>query len=63
HMAVATPVSVSSTASNNDDADVDDDDNSADEDGAALAERVDACRGSEIPPSDPASMKVTFLLC
>ncbi|KAJ2095469.1 hypothetical protein GGI16_005195 [Coemansia sp. S142-1] len=63
HMAVATPVSVSSTASNNDDADVDDDDDSADEDGAALAERVDACRGSELPPSDPASMKVTFLLC
>ncbi|KAJ2873500.1 hypothetical protein GGH93_003166 [Coemansia aciculifera] len=64
HMAIATPVSVSSTASNNDDADVDDDDeDSADDDGAALAERVDACRGSELPPSDPASMKVTFLLC
>ncbi|KAJ2061075.1 hypothetical protein GGI17_003332 [Coemansia sp. S146] len=64
HMAIATPVSVSSTASNNDDADVDDDDeDSADDDGAALVERVDACRGSELPPSDPASMKVTFLLC
>ncbi|KAJ2819907.1 hypothetical protein GGI24_004646 [Coemansia furcata] len=64
HMSITTPVSVSSTASNNDDVDDDDDDdNSADGDGTALAERVDACRSSEIPPSDPASMKVTFLLC
>ncbi|KAJ2444760.1 Upstream stimulatory factor 1 [Coemansia sp. RSA 2424] len=60
HLTITTPVSVSSTASNNDDDD--DDDDSAD-DGTALAESVDACRGSELPPSDPASMKVTFLLC
>ncbi|KAJ2702620.1 hypothetical protein H4218_000736 [Coemansia sp. IMI 209128] len=65
HLASATPMSVSSTASNNDDADDadDDDDDSVDDDGAALAERADACRSSEIPPTDPASMKVTFLLC
>ncbi|KAJ2811055.1 hypothetical protein FBU31_007855, partial [Coemansia sp. 'formosensis'] len=54
HMSITTPVSVSSTASNNDDADDDDGDNSADDDGTALAERVDACRSSEVPPSDPA---------
>ncbi|KAJ2746490.1 hypothetical protein GGI20_001333 [Coemansia sp. BCRC 34301] len=63
HLTVTTPASVSSTASNNDDADEGDDDDSAD-DGTALVESTDACRGSELPPpSDPASMKVTFLLC
>ncbi|KAJ2490530.1 hypothetical protein IWW37_003090 [Coemansia sp. RSA 2050] len=64
HLASVTPMSVSSTASNNDDADdADEDDDSADDDGAALAERADACRSAKVPPTDPASMKVTFLLC
>ncbi|KAJ2003229.1 Upstream stimulatory factor 1 [Coemansia thaxteri] len=52
HVAIATPMSVSSNASNDD----------STEDGA-LAERVDACMDSELPSSDPSSMKVNFLLC
>ncbi|KAJ2907594.1 hypothetical protein GGI21_003731 [Coemansia aciculifera] len=63
HSNVATPVSVSSTASNNEDVDEEDDDDDSADDGTALAKSLDACRDGELSHSDPASMKVTFLLC